>query len=81
VNLQNRIRAEGKTPAKLREFEKMMIKILESKEATDEAKKLMLHEISWMGSDLCIPAVRELTKNPQLKESADYALARLQSVK
>jgi len=80
VNLQNRIRAEGKTPARLREFEKKMIKILESKEATDEAKKLLLHEISWMGSDLCIPVVRELAKDQQLKESANYALARLQPV-
>ena len=80
VNLQNRIRAEGKSLDKLMVFEKMMIKILENKDATVEAKKLLLHEISWLGSDLSIPVVRELAKNPELKESADYALARLQPV-
>jgi type 1 glutamine amidotransferase len=80
VNLQNRIRAEGKTLYKLREFEIMMIKMLEDKAATNEAKKLLLHEISWMGSELCIPVIKELAKNPELKESADYALARLEQI-
>ncbi|MEI6679000.1 MAG: ThuA domain-containing protein [Mariniphaga sp.] len=80
VNLQNRIRAEGKTRHKLQKFENMIIKMLEDKAATNEAKKLLLHEISWMGSDLCIPVIRELAKNPELKESADYALARLEQI-
>ena len=80
VNLQNRIRAEGKTRHKLQKFEIMIIKMLEDKTATNEAKKLLLHEISWMGSELCIPVIRELAKNPELKESADYALARLEQI-
>jgi len=33
-----------------------------------------------MGSGLSIPVVMELAKNPELKESADYTLARLQPV-
>jgi type 1 glutamine amidotransferase len=81
VNFQNRIRSEGKNPKRLLEFEKMIIKILENKDATNEAKKLLLHEISWLGSGLSIPVIRELAKNPELKETADYALARLQPVK
>lgn len=80
VNLQQRIRTEGKTTVKLLEFEKMIIEILENVEVTAEAKKLLLHEISWMGSGLSIPVVMELAKNPELKESADYTLARLQPV-
>jgi hypothetical protein len=80
VNFQNRIRSEGKNPKRLLEFEKMIIKILENKDATNEAKKLLLHEISWLGSGLSIPVIRELAKNPELKEAADYALARLQPV-
>jgi type 1 glutamine amidotransferase len=80
VNFQNRIRAEAKSPNKLMEFEKMIIQILENKNTTNEAKQLLLHEISWMGSGLSIPVVRELAKNPELKEAADYALARLQPV-
>lgn len=81
VDLQSRIRNEAKTPEALQNFEKAMIKLLESKEATDEGKKLILREISWMGSDLSLPVIKELTKNPQLKDEAEFALARLQPVK
>jgi hypothetical protein len=31
-----------------------------------------------MGSDLSLPVVKELARNPELKEACDYALARLQ---
>ncbi len=81
VDLQSRIRNEAKTPEAFQNFEKAMIKLLESKEATDEGKKLILREISWMGSDLSIPVIKELTKNPQLKDEAEFALARLQSAR
>lgn len=80
INLQQRIRTEGKTAVKRLEFEKMIIELLENVRVTDEAKKLLLHEISWMGSDLSLPVVKELGKNPELKEASDYALARLQPV-
>lgn len=78
INLQQRIRTEGKTAVKRLELEKMIIELLENMEVTDEAKKLLLHEISWMGSDLSLPVVKELGRNPELKEASDYALARLQ---
>jgi len=78
VDLQSRIRTEAKTPEALQKFEKLMIKILENKDATDEGKRLILREISWMGSDLSIPVVTELAKNDQLKDAAEFALARLQ---
>ncbi|MEI6678995.1 MAG: ThuA domain-containing protein [Mariniphaga sp.] len=81
VDLQSRIRNEAKTPEALQKFEKLMIKVLEDKAATDDAKKLILHEISWMGSDLSIPVIKELAKNPQLKDETDFALARLQPAK
>jgi type 1 glutamine amidotransferase len=81
VDLQSRIRNEAKTPEELQKFEKLMIKVLEDKTATDDAKKLILHEISWMGSDLSIPVIKELAKNPQLKDETDFALARLQPAK
>jgi hypothetical protein len=55
--------------------------VLESKDATDEGKKLLLGELSWMGSDLCIPVLKELTKNDQLKDASEFALARLQHSK
>ena len=42
-----------------------------------EAKKLILNELSWMGSDYSIPAIKDLTTNAELKDGAEYALARL----
>ncbi len=81
VNLQSRIRNEAKTPAEYQKFEKQMIKVLENKDATVDGKKLLLHELSWMGSDLCIPVIQELAKNELLKEDAEFALARLQPAK
>ena len=81
TDLQSRIRKEAKTPQDLQKFEILMIKLLESKEATDDAKKLIIGELSWMGSDLCVPIIKELSKNEQLKDAADFALARLQQTK
>jgi len=81
VDLQSRIRNEAKTPEELQKFEKLMIPILENKDATVESKKLILHELSWMGSELSIPVIKELAGNPALKDETDFALARLQPVK
>ena len=81
TDLQSRIRTEAKTPEDYQKFEKLLIKVLESKDATDEGKKLILGELSWMGSDLCIPSIKELAKNDKLKDAAEFALARLQSAK
>ena len=81
VDLQSRIRNEAKTPEEFQKFEKLMIRILENKEATDDSKKLILHELSWMGSDLSIPVINELANNPQLKDETEFALARLQPAK
>lgn len=79
--MQSRIRNEAKTPADYQKFEKLMTKVLETKDATDDGKKLLLRELSWMGSDLCLPSIKELVKNPLLKDEAEYALSRLQPAK
>ncbi|MCX6236326.1 MAG: ThuA domain-containing protein [Bacteroidia bacterium] len=81
TDLQSRIRNEAKTPEEFQKFEKLMIKVLGNKDATDEGKKLLLGELSWMGSDLCIPVIKELAKKEQLKDAAEFALARLQPAK
>ncbi|MEI6677390.1 MAG: ThuA domain-containing protein [Mariniphaga sp.] len=78
VDLQSRIRTEAKTPEEFQKFEKLMISVLENKEATDEGKKLLLDELSWMGSDLSLPVIKQLTGNQNLKAAAEFALARLQ---
>jgi type 1 glutamine amidotransferase len=81
TDLQSRIRNEAKTPEEFQKFEKLMIKVLENKEATVDGKKLILGELSWMGSDLSLPPIKELANNPELKDAAEFALARLQNSK
>ncbi len=68
-------------PNKLLDLEKRMVKVLTDREAGAEAKKLLLRELSWMGSDYSVNAIKELQSNPDLKDEAEYALTRLQSVK
>ena len=58
-------------------IEKMMVGLLKKGEATVDSKKLMLRELSWMGSEYCYPAVKEAVKVPELKDEAQYAIERL----
>jgi hypothetical protein len=75
--IQNQIRTAGGDDKKLLDLEKRMVKVLKSSNATAESKKLMLRELSWMGSDYCIPAIRELINVPELKDEVEFALIRL----
>jgi hypothetical protein len=79
--LQYNIRKQGGNKKGLLELEKMMVKVLITNEATVEAKKLLLRELSWMGSDYSIPEIKNLVSNAELKDEAEFALARLQPVK
>jgi type 1 glutamine amidotransferase len=65
--------------AGLLEIEKKMNNVLVSREATVEAKKLLLRELSWMGSDFSTAAIKDLTSNTDLKDDAEFALARLKN--
>lgn len=76
--LQSHIRNLAGNVEGLLSLEKMMIKVLKSNEATIESKKLLLRELSWMGSDYSVPAIKELVSNSELKDEAEFALARLQ---
>ena len=59
--IQNHIRKlKGDEPGLL-EVEKNLVKILTAPEATAEAKKLVLRELSWMGTDFSVAAIKELT--------------------
>jgi hypothetical protein len=80
-NIQANIRKAAGDPAAMLEFEKKMVVVLKDANATAEAKKLMLRELSWMGTEYCIPAVKELVANADLKDEAEFALARLQPEK
>ena len=79
--LRNYIRKISGDEQALLKLEKSMVKVLVSKEATVEAKKLLLRELSWMGSDYSVPAIKDLLSNAELKDEVEFALARLQPVK
>jgi type 1 glutamine amidotransferase len=81
TDLQSRIRQVAGNPGELLKFEKLMVDVLKNKDATVEAKKLMLRELSWMGSNYCASAIKTLTSNPDLKDEANFALVRLKQVK
>jgi type 1 glutamine amidotransferase len=75
--LQNTIRSLAGDEQGLQKIEQGMIKVLNSKDASVEAKKLLLRELSWMGSDASAFAIKELVAVPELKDEAEYALTRL----
>jgi len=76
ADLSNRIRKSDGTTETLLNFEKEMVKVCES-EATAECKKQLCRELSWMGSDYCIPTLEKLTEDPEVAEMAKFALERL----
>lgn len=77
TDIQSRIRKASGNPEEKLKIEKMMVDVLKNTTATVESKKLMLRELSWMGSEYCVPAIKELAATADLKDEAEYALARL----
>ena len=75
--IQNHIRDLAGNEAGLLEIEKRMVKVLTDKETTVEAKKLLLRELSRIGSDYSVPVIKELVSNSELKDEAEFALTRL----
>ncbi|MEI6050349.1 MAG: ThuA domain-containing protein [Bacteroidota bacterium] len=76
--LQSHIRNLAGDEKGLLNLEKMMVKVLVANEASVEAKKLLLRELSWMGTDYSVPAIKDLVSKAELKDEAEFALARLQ---
>jgi hypothetical protein len=77
--IQNHLRSLAGDAAGIRKIEEMMVKVLKDGKATVESKKLLLRELSWMGSDYSVPTIKELVTNAELKDEAEFALARLVS--
>lgn len=75
--IQNSIRKTAGDEKSLSAIEKKMVKVLENANATTESKKQMLRELSWMGTEYCIPAIKKLDAVPELKDAVDFALARI----
>jgi type 1 glutamine amidotransferase len=79
--LQSHIRRASGDPQELLKIEKLMNNVLLSKDASVASKKLLLKELSWMGSDYSVPAIKQLAADENLKDEAEYALERLQVAK
>ena len=79
--IQSHLRDAAGDPGKLLDLEKRMVKVLTSGQTTPEAKKLLLRELSWMGTEYSVDAIKKLTTDPEVKEEAEYALERLQAEK
>jgi hypothetical protein len=62
----------------LLDAEKSMVGVLINDKTSIEAKKLLLRELSWIGTDFTVNAVKDLINNNELKDEAEYALSRLQ---
>jgi type 1 glutamine amidotransferase len=75
--LQSEIRKAAGNAEILLKLEKKMVALLESSEATIESKKLVMRELSWMGTDYCLPAVKKLGSVPELKDEVDFTLERI----
>ncbi|HVN57690.1 MAG TPA: ThuA domain-containing protein [Bacteroidales bacterium] len=79
TDIQGRIRAAKGNSVELKKIETMMIGLLRDANASVDGKKLILRELSWMGSDNCVAAIKELTSNPDLKDDVAFALERLKA--
>jgi type 1 glutamine amidotransferase len=77
--LQSHLRNAAGDTGELLDLEKQMVTLLTGKETTAAAKKLVLRELSWMGTDYSVSAIEGLVSDPEIKDEAEYALARLQS--
>jgi uncharacterized protein len=75
--VQNMIRTLKGDEQGLLKLEKSMVNVLGNKETTVEAKKLILRELSWMGTDYSVSAIKDLVSDTDLKDEAEFALTRL----
>jgi type 1 glutamine amidotransferase len=75
--IQSHIRDLAGDETGLLNIEKKMVKVLNQKETTVEAKKLLLRELSRIGTDYSVPVIKELVTNSELKDEAEFALTRL----
>jgi hypothetical protein len=76
--IQSQLRSLKGDAAGMLDIEKKMVNVLKNGSATVYSKKLLLRELSWMGTDYSVPAIKELASNADLKDEAEFALARLQ---
>ncbi len=77
TDLQGRIRKVSGDPVAMLELEKKLVAILQNPSATPDGKRLILRELAWMGSDYCLPTVRDLLNDMNLQDAAAFTLERM----
>lgn len=75
--IQDYIRKNSGNSEEMKKVEQQMVKVLESPDATDEGRKLILRELSWMGTEYSLTVIKELTNNDNLRDEATFALERI----
>jgi uncharacterized protein len=79
--IQNYARKNAEDQEALNILEREMVKVLDDNAASIDAKKLLLRELSWMGSNYSLTAIRNLVPVEELKDEAQYALERIEGGK
>lgn len=77
VDLQYRIRKVSDDEIKLQEIEQAMLKTIASGNCELDAKKKLIRELSWMGSEKSIPVLDKLKDKEDLNDEVAFALTRL----
>jgi uncharacterized protein len=77
--LQSQVRKAAGDKDALLKLETKMVEVLKNSSATADAKKLILKELSWMGTEYCLPVIKGLGEDQELKDAVDFALERLQN--
>ena len=81
VCIQHHLTSLAGDASGLLDAEKAIVGVLINANTSLEAKKLLLRELSWMGTDYSLTAIKDLSNNADLKDEAEFALQRLGSGK
>ena len=79
VDLQYRVRKLSGSEDQLFLLEKAVLGAVESANCETDAKKALIRDLSWMGSDQCIPVLEKLKDKEELKDDVQFALSRLKN--
>jgi uncharacterized protein len=79
--IQNYARNNAGNQEALNKLEQQMVKVLDDKAASIDAKKLLLRELSWMGSNYSLTAIKNLVPVEELKDEALFAVERIEGGK
>ena len=75
-DISERIRHANSMQEDLGYYENKMIEFLNS-DVSVESKNYMMQELSWMGTEACIPTLKEMASHNETMEMAQFAMQRL----